>query len=53
MDPTYEKEKIDADPDWELAFMISEIHNDNAPLGWSRYIPLAQSLRHHYEIKRK
>lgn len=52
-DRTYNRNEIDANPVWELAFTISEIHNDNAPIGWSRYIPLAESLLHHYDIKRK
>lgn len=43
-DPTYHRESIDANPVWELAFIISEIQNDNAPIGWSEYIPLAEAL---------
>jgi hypothetical protein len=41
-DPTYEKKRIDADPVWKIAFMMSEMLNDNAPLGWSRYIDTAK-----------
>lgn len=52
-DPTYVKAEIESNPAWELAFTISEIHNDNAPLGWGKYIFLAECLLHHYDIKRK
>lgn len=43
-DPTYLKSEIDKNPVWALAHLMSELDNDNAPIGWSRYIPLAQSL---------
>lgn len=43
-DPTYVKAEIDAKPDWELAFILSEIMNDDAPLGWAKYIGPAQCL---------
>jgi hypothetical protein len=43
-DPSYVRAEIDANPAWRLAFWLSEVDNDNAPIGWSRYIALAQSL---------
>ena len=43
-DPTYVKKEIDANPIWALAFLISEIENHNAPIGWSKYIFLSASL---------
>ncbi len=52
-DPTYVRDEIDANPEWELAFTLSEIENDNAPIGWSRYISTAKNLLANYEIKRK
>lgn len=52
-DPTYDRDQINANPIWELAFTLSEIHNDNAPLGWAKYIGMAQCLLDNYEIKRK
>lgn len=52
-DPTYEREKIAANPEWELAFSLSEIENDRAPIGWSRYIGAARCLLAIYDIKRK
>lgn len=52
-DPTYEKGRIKANPVWELAFTISEIQNDNAPIGWGKYIILAEGLLRSYDIKRK
>lgn len=53
VDPTYQKDLIEANPIWELAFTLSEIHNDNAPIGWSRYIFLADCLLTTYDIKKK
>ena len=44
LDPTYNKELIDVNPIWKLAFLISEIENDNAPIGWRNYIFLAENL---------
>lgn len=52
-DPTYDKELIDANPAWQLAFSLSEIGNDNAPIGWAKYICTAECLLHNYDIKRK
>lgn len=52
-DPTYIREDINANPEWHLAFSLSEIMNDNAPLGWSKYIWVAQCLLANYTIVRK
>jgi hypothetical protein len=52
-DPTYVRSEIDANPEWQLAFTISEIENDNAPIGWSKYIGLAKCLLDNYSIQRK
>ena len=43
-DPTYEKEKIEANREWHVAWVLSEILNDLAPLGWSRYTSIAKCL---------
>jgi hypothetical protein len=51
-DPTYIREEIDANPIWELAFSLSEMQNDNAPIGWGKYITLATMILHNYEVKR-
>lgn len=52
-DSTYDTEIIKANPIWELAFTISEIDNDQAPIGWNRYIYLAELLLRTYVIERK
>ena len=52
-DPTYVKEQIEAKPEWDLAFVLSEIMNDAAPIGWGKYIYVAECLLAHYEIKAK
>jgi|GEM_PF-6931534 len=53
IDPTYQMEIINANPIWKLAFWISEITNDNAPLGWHKYIFLATCILNKYELKEK
>jgi len=52
-DPTYQRDLIDANPVWQLAFTLSEIENDNAPIGWSRYIGKAECLLAAYDITPK
>ena len=44
-DPTYVMALIDVNPDWKLAFWLSEIDNDAAPIGWFRYYSLARARR--------
>lgn len=41
-DPTYIRAEIDANPVWKRAFYLSELRNDNAPIGWSDYIAEAK-----------
>jgi hypothetical protein len=53
IDPTYDKELIKADPVWYLAWVMSEIENDVAPLGWGRYIRLARGLLSNFDITEK
>jgi hypothetical protein len=53
IDPTFVREEIEANPVWQLAFSLSEIQNDNAPIGWSRYIYIAECLLANYEVKKK
>lgn len=52
-DPTYELKAIEANPVWQLAFYLSEIQNDKAPIGWGKYIWIAECLLANYEITRK
>jgi hypothetical protein len=52
-DPTYNNEAIAKNPVWQLAFDLSEIHNDAAPIGWGRYIFVAECLLSLYEMRRK
>lgn len=52
-DPTYNRNEINVNPEWELAFTLSELMNDDAPFGWSKYIGTAKCLLAHYEIKRR
>lgn len=41
-DPTYEEVVINRYPIWRLAFFLSELYNDNAPIGWSKYAEIAE-----------
>jgi hypothetical protein len=50
--PIYTKPD-ETDPVDKLAHWLSEIHNDNAPIGWERYRPLAQSLRRRFHLIEK
>lgn len=52
-DPTYDREVIDANPVWRVAFALSEIQNDGAPLGWGRYIVIAECLLSVFDITPK
>lgn len=52
-DPTYDNNEIEKNPAWQLAFSLSEIENDNAPIGWGKYISTAKCLLDNYEIKRR
>lgn len=52
-DPTYDKEAIKARLEWDLAWVLSQIIDDNAPIGWSKHIFTAKCLLAHYDIKRK
>lgn len=52
-DPTYVKEEIEANPVWQVAWVLSEIENDGAPIGWSKYIGTAKCLLAAFEMKRK
>ena len=52
-DPTYNRDEIAKNPTWQLAFDLSEIENDSAPIGWGRYVWKAECLLALYEMKRK
>lgn len=52
-DPTYVRADIEANPEWHLAFVLSEIQNDGAPIGWSRYILTARCLLAAFDIRAK
>lgn len=43
-DPTYVAAEIEANPVWKLAHRLSEVDNDNAPIGWGQYLTLAHWL---------
>jgi hypothetical protein len=50
-DPTYRKSEIEANLEWHVAWVLSEIENDNAPIGWSRHINTARCLLAAFDIK--
>lgn len=43
-DPTYNRDIIRSNGVWEIAYIISQMLDDNAPIGWSKYIPLAEEV---------
>lgn len=43
-DPTYNMQHIKDNPLWCEAFRLSEMYNNNAPIGWSDYIPAARAV---------
>lgn len=47
-DPTYDLERIEKDPVWGMAYILSECYNDKAPIGWSNYIWVARLLNEKY-----
>lgn len=53
MDATYDRKEIDSDPISKRAFQISEKENDNAPIGWSKYIPRAKIEIENLEVENK
>jgi hypothetical protein len=52
-DPTYNTDEIEANPIWQLAFSLSQIRDDFAPIGWGKYIWTAECLLKNYDIRRK
>ncbi len=53
MDFTYDMEVIKTKPEWQLAWVMSEVMNNRAPIGWSKYIPHAQNILSTFDIKLK
>ena len=43
-DPTYNREEIKENSTWNISFIISECINDGAPIGWSKYIWIAEQI---------
>lgn len=52
-DPTYNAEAINVNPAWRVAFALSEILNDRAPIGWSRYVSAAECLLSKFNVTPK
>lgn len=52
-DPTYIKSEIDADPIWALAWRLSELDNDNAPIGWYRYTNMSKWLLNTFHMEKR
>jgi hypothetical protein len=52
-DPTYDPDEIESNPVWQLAFSMSELDNDVAPIGWITYAPLARGILDNYHVTKK
>lgn len=50
-DPTYVTAEIKKNPVWHAAWVLSEIYNDNAPIGWGRYISTAKRMSEIFKTK--
>lgn len=50
-DPTYNIDEIKKNPVWHVAWVLSEIQNDDAPIGWSKKIPTAEHLLAAFKMK--
>jgi hypothetical protein len=51
--PVYAAAEKGKNPVEDLAWLMSELHNDNAPIGWRGYIPLAAALMERFEMKER
>jgi len=49
----YEQDKINSNPKLELAWSISQILDDNAPINWWKHKSLATCLLANYKIEKK
>ena len=38
------------DPNERMAYYLSELDNDNAPIGWRRYLPMATSIVRKFDL---
>lgn len=52
-DPTYVKAEIEANLEYDVAFVLSECLNDRAPIGWGKYTWIARTLLGTFDIRRK
>lgn len=53
IDPTYDTDEIKKNKVWYLAYVLAQIKDDNAPIGWSRWITTAECLMHNFNITPK
>jgi hypothetical protein len=51
--PNYDQTEIESNPTWHLAWVLSELLNDNAPIGWQKYIWVAECLLATFDITKK
>jgi hypothetical protein len=42
--PTHDKKLIEANGAWHIAWILCQTIDDDAPMGWGKYIPAAQKL---------
>ena len=50
-DPTYNKKEIVKNPAWHIAWIISQCVDDEAPLGWSKRIWIADQIVKELNVK--
>lgn len=49
----YDRVVIDANPALYLAWVIAQIKDDNAPIGWWAHVSFALMLLDNFEIKKR
>lgn len=43
-DPTYIKAEINSNPVWKIAWVLAQCKDDGAPIGWSKWIWVAEEI---------
>ena len=52
-DPAVSKEQIESDPEYHIAWILSEHYNDSTPIGLCRYLGAARSILRKYAVAQK
>lgn len=53
IDPTYDTNEIKKNEAWHVAWVLAQIKDDDAPIGWAKWIPTAECLLATFKITPK